>query len=224
MPEILLALLDESGGNLLVEATDSDIASEIGADLAETLGEPQGLACARPNSMTLPDSDGIGPVIRISGVWHQSLIEGPGRRSAVRFQGCPIRCEGCYVPETWDFDTGENVSVSDVAAALLSQPHDGVTILGGEPFAQPDALAALVDALLEREPDLHILCYSGFTLESLRHRGPDVQHVLDLIDVLIDGRFILAESAGAGPWTGSGNQRVIDMVATRKTGWVILHG
>jgi len=221
MPEFLLALLDEEAGNLLVEATDSDIASEIGLDLAELELVPEGLACARPtNGMSLPTITGTGPVIRISGVWHQSLIEGPGRRSVVRMQGCPIRCQGCYVPETWDFEAGDNVPVVDVAKSLLSEPHDGVTILGGEPFAQPEALSWLVSQIRAREPDVHILVYSGFTYEALARRGPDVAHVLDQIDVLIDGPYVLALSGSAGPWTGSGNQRVLDMRATRASGEV----
>ena len=223
MPEILLALLDEEAGNLLVEATDSEIASEIGLDLAGLLGEPEGLACARPtNGMSLPSITSTGPVLRISGVWHNSLIEGPGRRSAVRMQGCPIRCQGCYVPETWDFEAGTDVPVVDVAKALLSEPQDGVTILGGEPFAQPEALSWLVSQLRARDPDVHILVYSGFTYEALNRRGPDVQYVLNNIDILIDGPYVLALSGSAGPWTGSGNQRVLDMRATRATGEVVL--
>jgi anaerobic ribonucleoside-triphosphate reductase activating protein len=220
MPELLLALLDEQGGSLLVESTDQDIAAEIGADLAEQLGEAEGLACARPRDMDLP-ARGAGPTIRISGIWHGSLIEGPGRRSVVRVQGCPIRCVGCYVPETHDFDAGTESSVCEVAKALLSEPHEGITILGGEPFAQPEALSWLVSQLRAREPDVHILVYSGYRFERLGRMGPDALHVLDNIDVLIDGPYVEALKDGAGPWTGSGNQRVIDMHATTYEGEVV---
>ena len=217
MPELLLALLDEEAGSLLVESTDADLAAEIAADLDL---EPEGLACARPQAMSMP-ATGTGPVVRIGGIWHNSVIEGPGRRSVVRFQGCPIHCKGCYVPETWDFEGGENVSVCEVAKALLSEPHEGITILGGEPFAQPEALSWLISQLRAREPDVHILVYSGFTYEALSMRGPDVQYVLDNIDVLIDGPYVVALSSGAGPWTGSANQRVIDMHTTLFEGRVV---
>jgi anaerobic ribonucleoside-triphosphate reductase activating protein len=101
----------------------------------------------------------------------------------LRVQGCPIHCPGCYVPETWDADGGKDLSIEDAARTLLDPdfPRDGVTILGGEPFAQPEALARLIDALRTIQPDVHILCYSGYTYESLSRRrdnwtarpGPD---------------------------------------------------
>jgi anaerobic ribonucleoside-triphosphate reductase activating protein len=102
-----------------------------------------------------------------------------------------------------------------VADALLdpSFERDGVTILGGEPFAQPDALLALVEALRARGCD-HILCYSGFTYSGLRRRAqqsPAIGRVLDAIDMLIDGPFVSALVDGAGPWTGSANQRVLTL-------------
>jgi len=102
-----------------------------------------------------------------------------------------------------------------VADALLdpSFERDGVTILGGEPFAQPDALLALVEALRTRGCD-HILCYSGFTYDELRRRAqefPAIGRVLDEIDMLIDGTYVSALADGRGPWTGSANQRVLTL-------------
>ena len=102
-----------------------------------------------------------------------------------------------------------------MADALLdpSFERDGVTILGGEPFAQPDALLALVEALRTRGCD-HILCYSGFTYDELRRRAqefPAIGRVLDEIDMLIDGTYVSALADGRGPWTGSANQRVLTL-------------
>ena len=90
--------------------------------------------------------------------------------------------------------------------------RDGVTILGGEPFAQPLALYLLVDALRCRQADLHITVYTGFTIEALRrHDDPHINAVLGPagVDLLIDGPYVKALASTAGPWTGSSNQRVL---------------
>ena len=103
-------------------------------------------------------------------------------------------------------------------------PRDGVTVLGGEPFLQPEGLLALVRALRARGCR-HILAYSGYTYERLRRmaeRQPAIGAVLDEIEVLVDGPYVQALADSAGPWTGSGNQRVINMVTTRRTARVAL--
>jgi anaerobic ribonucleoside-triphosphate reductase activating protein len=105
------------------------------------------------------------------------------------------------------------VPVDRLATELLDPGYyrDGVSILGGEPFAQPDGLLALVLALRSGD-SRHILCYSGYTYEALRRQAewqPAIGAVLDEIDVLIDGPYVAALADGAGPWMGSTNQRVL---------------
>lgn len=110
---------------------------------------------------------------------------------------------------------------------LLDERHerDGVTILGGEPFAQAPGLNALVKTLrLKKCP--HIACYSGYTLEVLREKAvkqPAIGEVLNEVDVLIDGAYVESLSSSAELWTGSGNQRVIDLRASRKSGRIVLY-
>ncbi len=109
------------------------------------------------------------------------------------------------------------------AARFLRLDDDGITILGGEPFAQKRALAQLTEELTRL--DEHIVVYSGYTYEQLARRAAshyDVEYVLDHIDILIDGQYFSHRLPG-GPWTGSGNQRVLDMVATRRRGKVVLY-
>lgn len=222
MPELLLAIVDDAHDTLLVDATNPITAGLIVDDLGEQIGQYQPAVCARPADpiLRLPESyDPLAPTIRIGGYWHDSLIEGPGRRSVVRMQGCPIRCPGCIVPQTWDRDSGTLASIGAVADALLDSAYerDGVTILGGEPFAQPMALASLIASLRRRDPYLHVLVYSGFTLEHLQQMGTHdvyVRYVLGEIDMLIDGPYVKALASGAGPWTGSSNQRVLDRVGS----------
>jgi anaerobic ribonucleoside-triphosphate reductase activating protein len=108
-----------------------------------------------------------------------------------------------------------------LAAELLDPKYerDGVSILGGEPFAQPDGLLALIKELKKRGCR-HILCYSGYTFETLCEKATkqkSVGGVLDELDILIDGAYIESLAADAGEWTGSGNQRVINRPLAKVT-------
>jgi anaerobic ribonucleoside-triphosphate reductase activating protein len=228
----LEVLVDPATGDLLVEDGDA-LPAEVERLLGALQGPSRSVACAAPpRILTLAPATAAeqvaGPTLRLAGYWHDSLIEGPGRRSVAKLQGCPIRCAGCLTPDSWDTQAGTRVSVERLADVLLdpSFERDGVTILGGEPFAQPDGLLALVQALRSRGCP-HLLVYSGYTHAALRRRAtpePAVAGVLAAIDMLIDGPYVAAFATRAGPWTGSGNQRVIDLAATRRGGRVVVQG
>jgi anaerobic ribonucleoside-triphosphate reductase activating protein len=95
----------------------------------------------------------------------------------------------------------------------VGEPRDGISVLGGEPFAQPDGLAALLRGLKAR--DVHTTVYTGYTLGALlQQRDPAVREALQLTDLLIDGPFVPALADHAGEWRGSRNQRLIARPAT----------
>jgi anaerobic ribonucleoside-triphosphate reductase activating protein len=203
-------LLDPSTGQLVAEGLTVEEASALAGDLLPAARE---INCARPLAASpLPAAaDAGGPKLRVARIYHGSMVDGPGRRSVVQLQGCPIRCPGCYVPETHDPAAGVALGVADVAAALLDlagEPRDGITVLGGEPFSQPQGLAALLRELKRR--GIHTVVYTGYTLELLaRREDPDVREALRLTDLLIDGPFVRSLAASAGRWRGSRNQRLI---------------
>jgi anaerobic ribonucleoside-triphosphate reductase activating protein len=203
-------ILDPATGDLVAEGVTAANLSGLTGDL---LPAPRHVACARPvHSAPLPARSGTtGVELRVSRIYHGSVVDGPGRRSVVQLQGCPIRCSGCYVPETHPFDGGVALYVADIVTAVLDQagaPRDGVTVVGGEPFAQPVGLAALLRAL--KAHGVHTMVYSGYTLQSLAHRPePEVRAALHLTDLLIDGPFVAALADGAGEWRGSRNQRLV---------------
>jgi anaerobic ribonucleoside-triphosphate reductase activating protein len=219
----LSVTIDAATGSLLVEGPDH-LPRELRDEIEGLVGPSQTIGCAAPIDMrTLKPASheevARGNCVRVAGYWHDSLIEGPGRRTVVKLQGCPLRCRGCITPDSWDTDGGLLVPVDRLAEALLDPVHerDGVTILGGEPFAQPDALLALVRALRSRACR-HILCYSGYTHRELQRRArllPAIGAVLGEIDMLIDGPYVAALADGAGPWTGSANQRVLALKTRR---------
>ncbi len=221
-------IIDRVTGALLVEGLGTEEASALAGDL---LPPGQEMGCARPLTTlpppVVPLDDPAGmPCLRVSGYYHDSLVEGPGRRSSLLVVGCTIRCRGCWTSSLHPEDAGTVVPVDILADALLDPAHerDGVSVLGGEPMQQPEGLLALVRALRAHGCP-HILVYSGYTYERLRcmaKREPAIGAVLDTTDVLVDGPFVQALADRGGPWTGSQNQRVIDLVATRRIGPVVL--
>lgn len=222
MPEITF-IVDDLRGEMLVEDNPALRADGLEV-LQKTLGEAKEIACARPlkiikSADNFCETDSTDTIVRIAGFYHNSLTEGPGRRSSVLFQFCPLKCKNCYVPHLHSASGGFSISVNRLADLLLDSnfERDGVSILGGEPFAQPDELLELVKAL-RRQNCPHIVCYSGYTLEVLREKArfcQSIGEVLDEIDILVDGAFVEALASDAGLWTGSGNQRVIDMKSLR---------
>lgn len=134
-------------------------------------------------------------------------VLGPGSRFAVWVQGCPLSCAGCVSPQWIPFEGGEAVEVDVLAERIAATAVDGVTISGGEPFAQAAPLARMIAGVRARR-DLSVLCYTGHSLAGLRKRGDAAQRaLLSQLDVLIDGPYS-ARLHGDLRWRGSSNQGV----------------
>lgn len=206
-------IVDEATGALTIEGLSEEALQRM---IGGLLPQPERVNCAHPvKAPPITASKDVcrdtEPTLRLFRVYHGSVVEGYGRRSVVQLQGCIRRCVGCYVPETHDTQGGVLMSITEIVELLLDQsgePRDGVTILGGEPFLQPDGLAELMRELKRRE--VHITLYSGYTLQELRARPEQsVSEALALTDTLIDSPFIAALAHNAGEWRGSTNQRII---------------
>jgi len=127
-------------------------------------------------------------------------------------QGCEFCCEGCHNPETWDITGGSEISVEELIAEMRRNPlTDGLTLSGGEPFLQAGECAQLAAAA--RDSGLNVWLFTGFTFEELLARAKSDAHtetLLELADVIVDGRFIRNERTLQLVWRGSKNQRVLD--------------
>jgi anaerobic ribonucleoside-triphosphate reductase activating protein len=137
--------------------------------------------------------------------------EGPGRRFAVWFQGCPLRCPGCCNPEFLPFKGGQTKTLDDMAAWISESQKvseiEGITLLGGEPFAHAVAGAAL--ARISRQLGLSVMVFSGFTIEELQNRPePEVSELLLITDILVDGPYDREKPDTDRRWIGSTNQRI----------------
>ena len=136
--------------------------------------------------------------------------EGPGRRFALWFQGCPLRCPGCCNPEFIPFAGGETITLADVLRQLddaRGQGIEGITLLGGEPLAHAAGSAALARAARER--GLTVMVFSGYPIEDARAKGePDVDAVLAHTDILVDGPYVREQPDTTRRWIGSTNQRI----------------
>lgn len=149
--------------------------------------------------------------IRISRIVAKTKVEGPGLRYAIWVQGCPIRCEGCFNPHTWDRMGGEIRSIEDIIqdikTVLESSPElEGITFLGGEPFSQAHGLSILAHKV--KEMDLSVVTFSGYDYDTLRrseHSG--WRRLLQQTDLLIDGPYIQSLHDLSRPWIGSRNQQ-----------------
>ena len=156
------------------------------------------------------------------------VADGPGVRVTIFVSGCTNHCEGCFQPQTWDFGYGEPYTgeTEDRIMTLLARPYiRGLTLLGGEPF-EPDnqrALLPLLRRVRKELPDRDIWGFSGFTLETLLREGSHprcevTDAMLSLLDVLVDGPFILAQRNLMLRFRGSENQRILDMKKTHAAG------
>jgi anaerobic ribonucleoside-triphosphate reductase activating protein len=137
--------------------------------------------------------------------------EGPGKRFAIWFQGCPLRCQGCCNPEFLPFRGGQAIGIGEMAERIARSREEngieGVTYLGGEPFAHAAPAAAL--ARLVRGQDLSVMVFSGYTIEELQTRPePEVAELIALADILVDGPYDRDRPDHERRWIGSTNQRI----------------
>jgi len=136
---------------------------------------------------------------------------GPFDRFALWTQGCSFSCIGCMTPDSQSLDAGVEVSVEDMTQTILNTPSiEGITISGGEPFLQAQALVKLISLVRERK-DFGVIVYSGFTLEQLKAKcDSHVNLLLGSVDILIDGLFDESLNDGVS-LRGSSNQNVYQL-------------
>lgn len=149
-----------------------------------------------------------------------SIVDGPGLRIVLWTQGCPHHCKGCHNPQTWDYTGGKLFDINELIEQIEnSHLQDGLTLSGGEPFEQVEALIPIVKAA--KQKGLNVWSFSGYLYENLLQDELKKQ-LLELLDVLVDGRFIESQKDFRLWFKGSKNQRIIDVQKSLLNNKVIL--
>ncbi len=163
--------------------------------------------------------------IRIFGLQNDSIVDGPGIRYAIFTQGCPHRCEGCHNPASHDADGGYDCDTDTIMEKIKSNPLlDGVTFSGGEPFNQAKPLIEI--AKKTHALGLNVMAYTGYLWEHIIEFADENNcwyELLQNIDILVDGPFVLAERSIELNFCGSRNQRIIDVRASLESNSVVLY-
>lgn len=139
-------------------------------------------------------------LMRINSIrYNNSVVDGPGIRTVLFMQGCDLHCKGCQNQSTWDINKGKEIDVNDLVDELNKKVFNKkITISGGEPLMQKEALIELVSQLNDLEFD--IVLYTG-------HQKEDVPNILmKKIKYLKTGKFIQELKTTIDPFVGSKNQ------------------
>jgi anaerobic ribonucleoside-triphosphate reductase activating protein len=152
----------------------------------------------------------LGDFLNIASILPRTRALGPGIRSAVWFQGCQFHCRGC-ISTDWIEDKNASLISPEELADDLSKDEiiEGLTISGGDPFYQPLGLNRFLNCIHNLRPDLTIILFTGYRLDTLRNKSNDhkIEDSLTLIDLLIDGIYIDVLNNNLG-LRGSTNQRI----------------
>jgi anaerobic ribonucleoside-triphosphate reductase activating protein len=160
--------------------------------------------------------------IRVAAVIGDSIVDGPGLRMAIFFQGCLRCCEGCHNPELLPLGGGRVSTAEALLTEIRKNPLlTGVTFSGGEPLLRAGAILPLAEGIGALGLDLAI--YTGWTIEEIISDGDkDVLALLGHASVLVDGPFVLGQKSLLLPFRGSKNQRILDVKKSLSEGCAVL--
>ena len=161
--------------------------------------------------------------MRFAQIRKEDISNGPGIRVSLFVQGCNRHCDGCFNPETWDYNKGQifNRRIQELFLDLGKEKKiTGFSILGGEPLDQDERMLELIKKIKERYPDKTIWMWTGHTYEDLTDKQIEI---VKLIDVLVDGPFIMSQRCPGKRFRGSMNQRIIDIKKTLESGTITIH-
>ena len=154
-----------------------------------------------------------------------NFVDGEGVRISLYVSGCMFHCKGCYNAATWSFKAGipYTKELEEQIMLDLAQPYvQGLTLLGGEPFLNTGILIPLVKRIRKELPEKDIWSWTGYTWEELMLETPDKLELLQLVDILVDGRFDITKKNLMLQFRGSSNQRIIDVKKSLNQGEVVI--
>ena len=160
--------------------------------------------------------------MRFNKIRKMDISNGPGIRVSIFMQGCEFHCKGCFNPDTWDFKCGNEFTddtIKDVLNLCENEYITGLSILGGEPLHKNNigGSTKLAKEFKKRFPKKNLWVWTGFLYEDIKD-----YEIFNYIDVLIDGQFKEELFSPKLKWRGSSNQRVIDIIKSKKENKIII--
>jgi anaerobic ribonucleoside-triphosphate reductase activating protein len=163
------------------------------------------------------------------------VANGAGCRTSLFVSGCTHHCKGCFNEMTWDFGYGYPYTQEvedEIIESLKPSYISGLTVLGGEPMeiVNQKYVRRLLERVKKEVPKANIWIYTGYLWEELtdpantRCHSEDTMPVLQMVDILVDGEFVLDKKDIMLRFKGSSNQRIIDVRATLAEGDIVLSG
>ena len=152
------------------------------------------------------------------------IANGPGVRVSLFVSGCRNHCKGCFQPETWDFNYGQEYdgvnTVNEIIEALSPEYISGLSILGGDPIERENISEVVMICHLVKRlyPNKTIWLYTGYKYEDIAEMYPNI---LEVIDVMVDGPFVEELKDISLVFRGSSNQRIIDVPESIRSGRVV---
>ena len=146
--------------------------------------------------------------IRILDIKYGTSVDGIGLRTSLYCAGCENRCPGCHNPQSWNEQGGKPIAIDELFRLIVDADMN-VTFTGGDPMLHPEGFIALAK-MIKQHTTKTIWCYTGYLFEDLINH-PIRKALVELCDVIVDGRYIEAERDLSLHFRGSRNQRIIDV-------------
>ena len=156
--------------------------------------------------------------IRVLDIKYGTSVDGIGLRTSLYCAGCEHHCMGCHNPQSWSESAGQAISIEELFDLVVDADMN-VTFTGGDPMLHPEGFIKLA-SMIKQHTDKTIWCYTGYLFEELLQH-PLRRELVELCDVIVDGRYVEAERDLSLHFRGSRNQRIID-VAKSLSGEVCL--
>ena len=156
------------------------------------------------------------------------IQDGDGVRVSIYVSGCHFHCKECHNPEAWDFNYGKEFTEKEIDYIIEKMDNDyisGLSILGGEPMEpiNQEGLIPLVKKVKEKFPNKNIWLYTGYLFDKdilfdMYNKNEYTRNLVDNLDIIVDGQFVIEKKILDLKARGSYNQRKIDVQASIKEG------
>lgn len=149
------------------------------------------------------------------GLNKNDIANGNGVRISLFVSGCQNHCKGCHNPEAWDFSYGQPFTKEteyEIIEALNSSWIQGLSVLDGEPCEEENerVLIPFLKRVKMECPNSDTWLFSGYTYEMMQG-----SEILQYVDVLVDGPFLLEQKDISLQFRGSHNQRILRLKGGR---------